>query len=81
MGDTADNIPGVPGIGEKKAKQLVAEFGSIENMIENSDKIANEKLRNLVKEYADQALFSKELIYQVRLHLLLQFFYFFQPEN
>ena len=60
-GDASDNIPGVPGIGEKKAKQLVAEFGSIENMIENSDKIANEKLRNLVKEYADQALFSKEL--------------------
>ena len=60
-GDASDNIPGVPGIGEKKAKQLVAEFGSIENMIENSDKIANEKLRNLVKEYAEQALFSKEL--------------------
>ncbi len=60
-GDASDNIPGVPGIGEKKAKQLVAEFGSIENMIENADKIANEKLRNLVKEYAEQALFSKEL--------------------
>ena len=60
-GDASDNIPGVPGIGEKKAKQLVAEFGSIENMIKNADKIANEKLRNLVKEYADQALFSKEL--------------------
>lgn len=60
-GDASDNIPGVPGIGEKKAKQLVTEFGSIENMIENADKIANEKLRNLVKEYAEQALFSKEL--------------------
>ena len=60
-GDASDNIPGVPGIGEKKAKQLVAEFGSIENMIDNADKIANEKLRNLVKEYAEQAIFSKEL--------------------
>lgn len=60
-GDASDNIPGIPGIGEKKAKQLVAEFGSIENMIANADKIANEKLRNLVKEHADQALFSKEL--------------------
>lgn len=60
-GDASDNIPGIPGIGEKKAKQLVAEFGSIENMIVNADKIANEKLRNLVKEHADQALFSKEL--------------------
>lgn len=60
-GDASDNIPGIPGIGEKKAKQLVAEFGSIENMIANADKIANEKLRNLVKKHADQALFSKEL--------------------
>lgn len=60
-GDASDNIPGIPGIGEKKAKQLVTEFGSIENMIANADKIANEKLRNLVKEHADQALFSKEL--------------------
>ena len=60
-GDSSDNIPGIPGIGEKKAKQLIAEFDSIENMIANADKIGNEKLRNLVKEYAEQAIFSKEL--------------------
>lgn len=60
-GDASDNIPGIPGIGEKKAKQLIAEFDSIENMIANADKITNEKLRNLVKEHADQAIFSKEL--------------------
>ena len=60
-GDASDNIPGIPGVGEKKTKQLVAQFGSVEKMIEDSDLITNEKLRNLVKEYASQALFSKEL--------------------
>ncbi len=60
-GDSIDNIPGIPGVGEKKAKQLVAQFGSVENMIENSEEIRNEKLRNLVVEYKDQALLSKEL--------------------
>ncbi len=60
-GDSSDNIPGIPGIGEKKAKQLIHEFDSIENLIAHADEIANEKLRNLVKEHAEQALFSKEL--------------------
>lgn len=60
-GDAIDNIPGIPGVGEKKAKQLVAKFGSVENLIANSDEVRNEKLRNLVKQYADQALLSKKL--------------------
>ena len=60
-GDAIDNIPGIPGVGEKKAKQLVAEFDSVENLVERSDEVRNEKLRNLVKEYAAQALLSKEL--------------------
>lgn len=60
-GDAIDNIPGIPGVGEKKAKQLVAQFGSVENLIANSDEVRNEKLRNLVKQYADQALMSKKL--------------------
>lgn len=60
-GDAIDNIPGIPGVGEKKAKQLVAQFGSVENLIANSDEVRNEKLRNLVKQYADQALLSKKL--------------------
>lgn len=60
-GDAIDNIPGIPGVGEKKAKQLVAQFGSVENLIANSDEVRNEKLRNLVKRYADQALLSKKL--------------------
>lgn len=60
-GDSIDNIPGIPGVGEKKAKQLVSEFDSVENLVAHSDEVRNEKLRNLVKEYAEQALLSKEL--------------------
>lgn len=60
-GDAIDNIPGIPGVGEKKAKQLVAQFGSVEAMVERADEIKNEKLRNLVKEYSSQALLSKQL--------------------
>ena len=60
-GDAIDNIPGIPGVGEKKAKQLVNMFGSVENLIEHSDEIKNEKLKILVKEYSEQALLSKEL--------------------
>lgn len=60
-GDAIDNIPGIPGVGEKKAKQLVGQFGSVEAMVERADEIKNEKLRNLVKEYSQQAILSKEL--------------------
>ena len=60
-GDSIDNIPGIPGVGEKKAKQLIAEFDSIEEMVRNADSIKNAKLSQLVKQYADQALLSKEL--------------------
>ena len=48
-------------MGEKKAKQLVGEFGSVENLVAHSDEVKNDKLRGLVKEYAEQALLSKEL--------------------
>lgn len=60
-GDASDNIPGIPGVGEKTAKKLIAKFESIENMVAHSDEIANEKIRNLVKDNAQQALFSKQL--------------------
>ena len=60
-GDASDNIPGIPGVGEKTAKKLIAQFGSIEQMIEHVDEIGNERLREKVREYADQALFSKQL--------------------
>lgn len=60
-GDSIDNIPGIPGVGEKKAKQLIEQFDSVENLVSHPDEVRNEKLRNLVKEYSQQALLSKEL--------------------
>ena len=60
-GDASDNIPGIPGIGEVIAKKLIAEFDTIENLIENSSKIDNLKLREKVETYHEQALLSKQL--------------------
>lgn len=60
-GDASDNIPGIPGVGEKTAKKLIAQFGSIEKMIERADQISNEKVRLLVQEHGEQAKFSKML--------------------
>ena len=60
-GDASDNIPGIKGIGEKGAQKLIAQFGSIENMVQGADEIKNEKTRSLVQEHAQDALFSKQL--------------------
>ncbi len=60
-GDASDNIPGIPGVGEKTAKKLIGQFGSIEQMVEHADDIKNEKMRQLVRDYSEQALFSKTL--------------------
>ena len=60
-GDSSDNIPGIPGVGEKTAKKLIQQFGSIEEMVAHHDEIKNDKLRQLVQEYGEQALFSKQL--------------------
>jgi DNA polymerase I len=60
-GDAADNIPGIPGVGEVTARKLLAEFGSVENLVEHPEKVANEKLRQKVIEFKDQALMSKSL--------------------
>ncbi len=60
-GDASDNIPGVPGIGEKKAKKLIAEFGSIENILKNVDDVPEKRSRESLKEYSQQALMSKSL--------------------
>ena len=59
-GDAADNIPGIPGIGEKTAKKLIAEFGSIEGIIANSAKLKGKQKEN-VETHADQARLSKQL--------------------
>ena len=59
-GDSVDNIPGIPSVGEKTAKKLIAEYGSMENVIANADKIKG-KLGENIRLHADQGLISKKL--------------------
>src|SRR5436305_963142 len=59
-GDTSDNIPGVPGIGDKTAGQLIAQYGSLEEVLEHVDELSPARRKNLI-EHADQARRSKEL--------------------
>ena len=61
MGDSSDNIPGIPGVGEKTGLALLAQFGSIENMLEHTDEIAKKGLRAKVEENAQLAVMSKRL--------------------
>jgi len=60
-GDSSDNIPGIPGIGEKTAKNLIKSFGNLENIIKNQGKIKKESIRNKIEKYHEQARLSKEL--------------------
>lgn len=60
MGDTADNIPGCPGVGEKTAQKLIAQFGSIENLLAHTDELKG-ALKKKVEENKEQITFSKFL--------------------
>ncbi len=60
MGDTSDNIPGVPGIGEKTAKVLIEEFGSVEYLLSHTDQLKGKRREN-IEQNADKARISKEL--------------------
>ena len=60
-GDTSDNIPGVPGIGEKTAGALIAEFGSVENVLANIDKVSGKKRKENLANFAADAVLSKDL--------------------
>ncbi len=60
-GDTSDNIPGVPGIGDKTAAQLLQEFGSLEEVLANVDKISGAKRKQNLTEHAEDARVSKQL--------------------
>src|SRR5712691_420034 len=59
-GDTSDNIPGVPGIGDKTAGQLVAQYGSVDAVIDHADELSPARRKNVI-EFADQARLAKEL--------------------
>lgn len=61
MGDASDNIPGVPGIGEKTAFKLINEYGSIENVLRNINNISGKKIKESLMENSEQAVFSKKL--------------------
>ena len=61
MGDAIDNVPGVPGIGEKTAQKLVADFGTVEQLLDRVQEIKG-KRRQVLQEHADQARLSKRLV-------------------
>jgi DNA polymerase I len=61
-GDSSDNIPGVPGIGEKTGGKLVAEFGDLETILENIDDVSGKKRKENLREFADQARLSLDLV-------------------
>jgi DNA polymerase I len=61
MGDASDNIPGVPGVGEKTAIKLLKEYGTLENLLQSIDKVSGKKLQEKLAEFKEQAVMSKEL--------------------
>src|SRR3954463_7891332 len=62
MGDSVDNIPGVPGVGPKTAAQLIQQYGDVENVLAHAGEIAKPKLRQNLIEHADNARMSRELV-------------------
>jgi DNA polymerase I len=61
MGDSSDNIPGVPGVGEKTAIKLLKEFETLENLLGSIDRVSGQKLKEKLEEHKDLAVMSKEL--------------------
>ena len=61
-GDPSDNIPGVPGIGDKTAKSLVEEFGSLDNLLENLDRIKNPRVREKIEQNREMLEMSRKLV-------------------
>jgi DNA polymerase-1 len=61
MGDSSDNIPGLPGVGEKTAQKLILEYGSVANLVNSTERITNAKLRQRIEENVQLALMSRRL--------------------
>ena len=62
MGDSSDNVPGVPGIGPKKAAELINQFGTLDNLYANLDDVKNERIRGLLHNNREMAYISKQLV-------------------
>src|SRR5690606_25972297 len=62
MGDASDNVPGVPGIGEKTAVKLLKEYGSVENLLEHAADVSGKRAREGLTEHRENALLSKKLV-------------------
>ncbi|MBE6460052.1 MAG: DNA polymerase I [Alphaproteobacteria bacterium] len=62
MGDSSDNVPGVPGIGPKKAAELINQFGNLDNLYANLDDVKNERIRGLLRDNREMAYISRQLV-------------------
>jgi DNA polymerase-1 len=62
VGDSVDNVPGVPGIGDKGARDLVREYGSVESVLEHADEVKRAAYREGLKGHREEALLSKQLV-------------------
>jgi len=62
MGDSTDNVPGVRGIGPKKASELINQFGSLDNLYAHIDEISNERTRNMLRDGREMAYVSRQLV-------------------
>lgn len=84
MGDASDNIPGVPGVGEKTALELIKQFNTLENTLDNTSQVKKNKVRENLETYREQALLSKRLatiIRNVPLDIKLEDFIVNQPDK
>ena len=72
VGDSVDNVPGIPLVGPKKAAAMLQAYGTLENVLANSDKVTGEKLRQNLKDFVDQAYMSRELV-RLNQHLPIEF--------
>lgn len=62
MGDTSDNVPGIPGVGEKTALELIKKFGTLEKVLKNAELVKRKNVQKGLKEHADLARLSKRLV-------------------
>ena len=62
MGDSSDNIPGVPGIGKKTAAKLIQEFGSVDNLFSNLEQVSSQRYQNIIRENIESAKLAYQLV-------------------